>query len=245
MPSSRSSLAGLAALAALAATQPAQATVMQAVYRGTVTRDLLGTGADLFGLEQSKLVGSAFTMTFRYDTALGRISGFGNEVADLTGGFGGATSPILLAQVRVNGVTRSVDGSALGNIELNVNFAGVAPFDCTLAEDFSTTGDQANDLSIPVLQGCVFKPGFPMTTDFEAPFAIHGGEDRLNSVAQVFTRDAQGVLREVAFTGNATDLVVTRFDPSAAVPEPAAWALMIAGFGLAGARLRARRRLAV
>ena len=32
--------------------------------------------------------------------------------------------------------------------------------------------------------------------------------------------------------------------PSAAVPEPAAWALMIAGFGLAGATLRRRRALA-
>ncbi|WP_293901950.1 PEPxxWA-CTERM sorting domain-containing protein [Phenylobacterium sp.] len=31
----------------------------------------------------------------------------------------------------------------------------------------------------------------------------------------------------------------------AAVPEPASWALMIAGFGLAGAALRSRRRLAI
>jgi len=34
------------------------------------------------------------------------------------------------------------------------------------------------------------------------------------------------------------------FKASEAVPEPAAWALMIAGFGLAGASLRARRRAA-
>jgi PEP-CTERM motif-containing protein len=34
----------------------------------------------------------------------------------------------------------------------------------------------------------------------------------------------------------------TTFKASQAVPEPAAWALMIAGFGLAGASLRARRR---
>lgn len=33
--------------------------------------------------------------------------------------------------------------------------------------------------------------------------------------------------------------------PTAAVPEPASWALMIAGFGLAGATLRQRRRLSV
>lgn len=33
-------------------------------------------------------------------------------------------------------------------------------------------------------------------------------------------------------------------EPSAPVPEPAAWALMIAGFGMAGATLRQRRRTA-
>lgn len=32
-------------------------------------------------------------------------------------------------------------------------------------------------------------------------------------------------------------------DPAGAIPEPSAWALMIAGFGLAGGCLRARRRL--
>lgn len=38
---------------------------------------------------------------------------------------------------------------------------------------------------------------------------------------------------------------VTRFDVTSAAPEPGAWALMIAGFGLAGSALRARRRLAI
>jgi hypothetical protein len=40
--------------------------------------------------------------------------------------------------------------------------------------------------------------------------------------------------------------VVSNFDVEArtgAVPEPAAWALMLAGFGLAGAGLRRRRAL--
>jgi len=50
-------------------------------------------------------------------------------------------------------------------------------------------------------------------------------------------------------TANAGDyLVNNRFidplAPAGGVPEPASWALMIAGFGLAGAALRKRRKLA-
>ena len=37
---------------------------------------------------------------------------------------------------------------------------------------------------------------------------------------------------------------ITVSTPSGAVPEPGAWALMIAGFGLAGAALRKRRAFA-
>jgi hypothetical protein len=48
-------------------------------------------------------------------------------------------------------------------------------------------------------------------------------------------------------TGNLGSLAVT-FDatggPGGGVPEPASWALMIAGFGLAGGALRHRRSLA-
>ena len=45
------------------------------------------------------------------------------------------------------------------------------------------------------------------------------------------------MLTEVDFDGTLSDV--------AAVPEPASWALMIGGFGLAGAALRRRRALAV
>ena len=47
-------------------------------------------------------------------------------------------------------------------------------------------------------------------------------------------------------TGFASAVVVDDvIDRSAAVPEPAAWALMIVGFGMAGGLLRARRRFAL
>jgi hypothetical protein len=44
------------------------------------------------------------------------------------------------------------------------------------------------------------------------------------------------------FQGSGNRILSGTVKVSAAVPEPASWALMIAGFGLAGAALRTRRR---
>lgn len=58
----------------------------------------------------------------------------------------------------------------------------------------------------------------------------------------------QGLARSVEFVGIDFDLAgfdhITLDLANSAAPEPAAWALMIAGFGLAGATLRRRRALA-
>ena len=78
-------------------------------------------------------------------------------------------------------------------------------------------------------------PGASARSDFSHTFALPTGSDVFNLPGGV--------------TVNAGSYLVNNryFDPSlvsAGVPEPASWALMIAGFGLAGAGLR-RRRAAV
>ncbi len=45
--------------------------------------------------------------------------------------------------------------------------------------------------------------------------------------------------------GNGSFAGTLAFTPMAAVPEPAAWALMISGFGAAGAMLRRRQKVAI
>ncbi len=52
-----------------------------------------------------------------------------------------------------------------------------------------------------------------------------------------------GFLQAVAGNDDASQLVITTFTPTPGVPEPASWAMMIMGFGLAGAAVRTRKRL--
>jgi hypothetical protein len=62
------------------------------------------------------------------------------------------------------------------------------------------------------------------------------------------TADISLVNQNTAFSGNdfaLDDISLSVTAPGGGVPEPASWALMIAGFGLAGATLRRRQRGAV
>jgi uncharacterized repeat protein (TIGR03803 family) len=55
--------------------------------------------------------------------------------------------------------------------------------------------------------------------------------------------DASSNLYGTTVTGGAEGLgTIFRLSESAAIPEPATWGMMIAGFGLVGAGLRLRRR---
>lgn len=70
-----------------------------------------------------------------------------------------------------------------------------------------------------------------------------GGMDALFEHSLDFVRGQDVFTLPAGFTAEDPDafIVDNRFTPPGAVPEPASWALMIAGFGLAGAMLRHRK----
>jgi hypothetical protein len=90
--------------------------------------------------------------------------------------------------------------------------------------NFLSTGDSANDLNF----------------DFTSTFAPIAGDTY--TLAFVATSSVPGGLGAWNYYpgGNVT---LSGGPISGAIPEPSAWALMILGFGAAGAGLRARRRL--
>lgn len=79
-----------------------------------------------------------------------------------------------------------------------------------------------------------------------APTPTIFGSDLIGALVYVdFSNGLRGSGSIVAVAGNdeAGQLVINTFTPTPPIPEPSTWALMISGFGLAGAALRRRNRL--
>lgn len=215
-------LAGSAA-AALLAVSPASAAVMMATFYGST--DFGGHDyAGLFGTPDSSLAYKSMSLTFVYDTARGDRVTTADE--DMVAKFGG-TNPILSASITIDGVTLDLDLPDYGYASSTDNYW------TWLSARRTNPANYDNELSAMVI-------GSGMPGDLETPFTAYGyggGSLRLWSP----TSFAES-LAETDF--NLGGVEVTYVGPSGPgpVPEPSAWLLMIAGFGLAGAALRARRR---
>ena len=233
--------AALAATAALAVAQPSHATLMQAVFTGTINADLSGGagGAGIFGLQEDQLIGQAFTMTFRYDTNLGTFAETSDSATLSGGATPGTVSPVLSANVQINGVTLSIPSVSSSNIAATDVSTGLG------AECIQTTGASTRPSGpgqeSAIIDGCLGNNSVPFSFDFSQPFSVHGGPVPFSEIG-IFDQSTGQSLRRLDFRAVAHDLVVTRVaEAGAGVPEPTTWALLIAGFGLAGARLRARK----
>ena len=135
---------------------------------------------------------------------------------------------------------RSIDiaGSAIG--ALSQSFA------TTVGQSYSVSFDLSSnpDLSGPRDLLVSIDGGAPSV--FTHPGATGKDAAGMNWTAQSFTFLAGGPSTTITFTTNGTAQGVfgAALDNVAAiaVPEPAAWALMLAGFGLVGGAMRRRQR---
>lgn len=126
---------------------PAGAVVMEAVYSGHVSGStnvpLIGS---VFGTDVT-LDGLPYTLTFTYDTALGQLTSFpdpGGGV-QLNGGAGSGLAVAEKADLTINGITYSLDGS-----ETSVVFEGndgtVSQFVQSVTADTSHIFDAAFEM---------------------------------------------------------------------------------------------------
>jgi hypothetical protein len=208
--------------AAIVAGSPAPAAVMMATFYGST--DFGGHDyAGLFGTPDSSLAYKSMSLTFVYDTALGaRVTTTGEDIVVQSGGL----NPILSASITIDGVTLDLDLPDYGYASSTDDYW------TWLSARGTNPANYDNELSAMVI-------GSGMPGDLETPFMAYGyGGGSLRLWSPTNFGEA---LAETDF--NLGGVEVTYVDPSSPgpVPEPTTWALMIAGFGLAGAALRARR----
>lgn len=216
-------LAASAAASALLAGSPASAAVMMATFYGST--DFGGYDyAGLFGTPDSSLAYKSAKLSFTYDTERGELIESGGQTL-LGGAFFGTISPILSASVTIGDVTRSLDLSRYGYANSQ---AGAWTW---LSGQQETPGNIATSFSAQVYHDA--------SGDLETPVFAYGyGGGSL----RIYKPDSYGdLLAETDFDLQGVEVTYVGPSGPGPVPEPSAWLLMIAGFGLAGAAVRARR----
>lgn len=225
-------LAGVVTAAGLLAAMPATAAVKIARFTGTVVSGYDETG--VFAAPFTDLAGYSWVATYTYDKTLGgylETDGVSYEYS--IGGFnyGFPVSPIISASITINGVTRSVGGTSSARV-----YTSNLPYVSHYAQDESNNGLTSVNNYIQIFNDPI---GAPASLDQNfGPVAATNGYGWADWATYDYTT---GTYTELASAYLGTDAV---YSVGNAVPEPASWALMIAGFGLVGTALRRRRALA-
>jgi len=227
----RSLIIGAALVASISSAAEA-ATIVTATYQGT-----LNSGQDwsgVFGAAQADLTGAAFTAVFVMDIDQPtRVTHPG--VSDTVIG-GGANSPYVAASITINNITFDFGPIDNGGVQVT---AGNQSLNAFSQEDTDGVGI---DFQLSMLGRFFGAPAIPSLLD--TPFSTDVGLTQ-GSFFGINIFD-WGTMQTVAAAHGdlAVNSVSATVSQTAAVPEPATWAMMILGFGAAGAVLRRGRTLA-
>ncbi len=218
---------------------PASATVHHLVYKGTVVDSLDLTGE--FGAVPT-LVGKAFTAHVTYDDAKPGATHIGDVWWDAFTG-DGAANPVT-ATIFLNGVTMTFGSTSGDDYREDRSLLPGCTLDCTTASFQQHAEDRFVDANDLFTLNYVNLGG--STTDGTISGLGHAAPNYTNPPVDLYAfvnifqqnQDNLDLLRWA-------EVSVKIDSVGAGVPEPAAWTLMIGGFGLTGATLRRRRSAAV
>jgi len=230
--------AAIAVAASLGLAGQASATVHNLVYSGHVTEALDLTGE--FGLG-ADLVGKAFKAYVTYDDAKPGATHIGDAWYDYFTG-DGAANPVT-ATIKLNGVTMSFGATDGTDLREDRSLLPGCTLDCTTGSFEQSAEDRfiANNLytlNYINLGGS--------TTDGTISGLAHTAPDYTNppvdlwGFVNVFQQDV-----DTLETTKWAEVSVKIDSVGGAVPEPAAWSLMLLGFTGMGAALRRARRTAL
>jgi hypothetical protein len=220
---------GVAAIAMVFGTAtPVLAAVKVATYVGTVAAGFDTSG--VFGVANTSLVGAVWTAKFTYDRSLSTLNFSGSNYDSSYGGTDyGGPSPIIAATITINGVTRDIPSDTYAEATVSEFYV------LNAARRDTTTATTVTSYRL-VLYGELAGGPTNIEQNF-GPVALSNGSGffayKLQDIGSgVFTHNAEATF------GNITSYQIA---DAGAVPEPASWAMLIAGFGLVGATQRRRR----
>jgi hypothetical protein len=224
-------------LAAALCAAPAHAVVVDYVFEGLITN-----GGDLTGVfgDEPSLTGHGITVRTSFDTSVNRLTlPFYLDTVDRIG----AVSPLVSATVTIDSHTFTLPspGAPVASRSAIYTFADGYDFNA-LEQRISLASGGVEDALAVYLDLRLESLLLPASLD--TPFDLTAGQaaGRFDGYFTVGRYD--GLYG--ADVGAGAIFAITRAyatveQPQAGVPEPAAWALMILGFGAAGAALRRRR----
>ncbi len=228
----------------------ASATVTTATYSGKIGYGFDTTG--VFGTPGS-LNEVDYVMVYTVDDAApGAVSSATATSSGITGS--GAFSPVRLA-ITVNGVTRTIDGSLEGTAqrrdEIHASgqpYYGLSDYVRHVSNAYSyVVGGLYHSYQAETYISS-YAQDFAASPDYRAPldYPDTTGSDSIYNLVQFNDYDF-GTNTQIAYAYlnmRIGELHVRTAPSVGGVPEPASWALLIAGFGLTGAVARRRRAFA-
>ena len=212
---------------------PLSARVMRAEITGT-----FGYGDDnlgFFGAPLTDLTGMPFMARFSYDTALGNRNTLAGVHDWVSGGTVlGVPNPVDAVYISANGQTRGLRADGYGSAGVSVSSMpefGDGEYFMDIEEDQTTN--------------------YGLKVNLLVMFDVFGPLKRVNAETSFPLQPVYGFgflqysVQDVA-TGQYYVLLNSYLEPAAmsingSVPEPAMWAMMLAGFAATGSVLRRRR----
>jgi hypothetical protein len=217
-------------LATLIAAHSASATILNVTFHGIVSSGFDGSGE--FGVAGSSLTGDRYTTTYRFDDSEGVRTTLPPYLDQVIGGpFDGHTDPSLGATLTINGHAISFNGADLG-LEENYPLGGSVS---SYAADLAPPGQ----FDAGFIGNSLAAPGVPASLD--TAFSA-GGTPGVNGFINGFQIANGPGKYEVAFATGFFSPESVAVSVESSVPEPTAWALMIAGFGILGVGRRLSRQ---
>jgi len=227
-----------ALLLAGAIIQPASAATYLITYTGTVSSGVDSTG--VFGTKWTNLAGNSFTVVYTLTSPQpGSETYSSGPTAYARGGSSSGTISPVSATITIKGITQTIDGSSFGQAYQFNDASDDSVSHVAQQYSLNETSYVNNTISSSV-------NNIVNSTDYTAALNYLGQADDYRSGSFQIERYYVAGNGDYVFTGLAYGNLISNSVTIAAVdaaPEPATWAMMIAGFGGVGGSLPRRSRM--